>query len=91
LTERSAETPRIESFVLRFVEDVPEAEPENARRAWHAVILHVQTKEEKSFANFADAVAFIARYVPVGEFAFPAPAATAEPDVDGRVDTGAGS
>ncbi len=71
MTEGIAETPRIESFVLRFVEDAPQAAAERQERSWHAVILHVQSKEEKSFADMADAVAFIARYVPVGEFAFP--------------------
>ncbi len=80
MTERAAETPRIESFILRFIEDIPEAGPESAGRSWHAVILHVQSKEEKTFANFADAVAFIARYVPVGEFAFPGREARVEPD-----------
>jgi hypothetical protein len=38
--------------------------------SWHAVVLHVQSNEEKSFTDFADAVAFIARYVPLGDFVF---------------------
>lgn len=62
----SATSPRVESFVLRFVQDAPENNASN----WHAVIVHVQTNEEKTFTDFADAVAFIARYVPIGDFSF---------------------
>jgi hypothetical protein len=54
----ATETPRVESFVLRFVEDVPDT--------WHGVIVHVQTNEDQSFSDFADAVAFMARYVELG-------------------------
>ncbi len=61
----SADSPRVESFVLRFVQDAPAS-----ARGWHAVIVHVQTNEEKTFSDFADAVAFIARYVPIGDFSF---------------------
>ncbi|MCI0476180.1 MAG: hypothetical protein L0Y55_08035 [Anaerolineales bacterium] len=59
---------RVESFVVRFVQDAPEPEPRAPH--WHAVVVHVQTNEEKNFSDFADAVAFIARYVPIGDFAF---------------------
>jgi len=59
------DSPRVESFVLRFVNDAPENGV-----SWHAVVVHVQTNEEKTFTDFADAVAFIARYVNVGEFVF---------------------
>lgn len=59
------ESPRVESFVLRFVQDA-----QNERASWHAVVVHVQSNEEKSFTDFADAVAFIARYVPIGDFVF---------------------
>lgn len=62
----SADNPRVESFVLRFVQDAPE----NGASNWHVVVVHVQTNEEKTFTDFADAVAFIARYVPVGNFVF---------------------
>jgi len=55
------DSPRVESFVLRFVNDVSETGTPN----WHAVIAHVQSNEEKPFTNFADAVAFISRYVPI--------------------------
>jgi len=54
----------VESFVLRFVQDAPE----NSASNWRAVVVHVQTNAEKNFTDFADAVAFIARYVPLGEF-----------------------
>lgn len=61
-----SETPRVESFILRFVNDVPE----NGISNWHAVVVHVQTNEEKTFTDFADAVAFISRYVQIGDFSF---------------------
>jgi hypothetical protein len=59
----------VESFVLRFVHDAPSGAADG-RAKWHAVVVHVQTNEEKTFTEFADAVAFIARYVPVGDFVF---------------------
>lgn len=65
----SSETPRVESFVLRFVTDTPAAGAEPGQ-AWHGVVVHVQTNAEKSFTHLADAIAFIARYVPVGDFSF---------------------
>lgn len=61
------DSPRVESFVLRFVQDAP-SDGAPVRANWHAVIVHVQTNEEKSFADFADAIAFISRYVPLGDF-----------------------
>ncbi len=66
-----APTPRVESFVLRFIGDVPEGDAPASRRAWHGVIVHVQSNEEKAFAHFAEAAAFIARYVPVDDLACP--------------------
>ncbi len=62
-----AASPRVESFVLRFVQDA-----QNERANWHAVVVHVQSNQEKNFTDFADAVAFIARYVPIGDFSFKA-------------------
>ena len=38
--------------------------------AWRGVVVHVQSNTEVNFTEFADAVAFIARYLPVGEFLF---------------------
>ncbi len=86
----SSQTPRVESFVLRFVADAPDdgvpplpppiapglqpagAAPDHpgpiAARGWHGVVVHVQSNQVKPFTNFADAIAFIARYVPVGDF-----------------------
>ncbi len=64
----SSDTPRIESFVLRFVADAPVSEASSGTRAWRVHVVHVQSNEEKSFANFAEAVAFLARYVPLGDF-----------------------
>jgi hypothetical protein len=93
----SSETPRVVSFVLRFVADTPtdrsistaaaspslpsaalqsdapdrEQAPDVAR--WHGVIVHVQTNEVKPFTHLADALAFIDRYVPIGDFVFEKP------------------
>ena len=53
---------------MRFVQDAVDDAANS--RAWHAVVVHVQSNEEKTFTDFADAVAFIARYVPVGDFVF---------------------
>jgi hypothetical protein len=61
----------VESFVLRFVQDAPSNGADSVR-PWHAVVVHVQTNEEKTFTDFADAAAFIARYVPIGDFIFKA-------------------
>ncbi len=63
-----SDTPRVESFIVRFVEDLPDAAGQPEARAWHGVVIHVQTNEEKAFTQFADAIAFIARHVPVGNF-----------------------
>ena len=64
----SLDSPRVASFVLRFVQDAPDSQA--ASGPWHAVVVHVQSNQEKPFTDFADAVAFIARYVPVGDFIF---------------------
>lgn len=66
----SSETPRVESFVLRFVADAPALGVSADTRGWHGVVVHVQSDQEKHFTNLADAIAFIARYVPVGEIIF---------------------
>lgn len=60
------DSPQVESFIVRFVQDAPET----SASIWHAVVVHVQTNEEKSFTDFADAIAFISRYVPLGDFVF---------------------
>ena len=53
------------SFVLRFVFDQPPEEGASNRQVWHGVIRHVQTNQELLFSDWADAVAFVARYVDV--------------------------
>lgn len=84
-----SESPRIEAYVLRFVFDTPENTGDFARTpndssekpfldttpaaGWHGVVIHVQTNQEKHFANIADALAFIARDVQIGDFAFHQP------------------
>ncbi len=62
----STDSTHVESFVLRFVQDAPN----DGASQWHTVVVHVQSNEEKTFSDFADALAFIARYVPIGEFDF---------------------
>jgi len=54
-------SPQVESFVLRFVRDV--SDPDAS--AWRGVVVHVQSNTASNFTDFADAVAFIARYVPI--------------------------
>lgn len=49
------------SFVLRFVSDPPDAN--QASGAWHGVIRHVQTNQERAFTRWSEAVAFIEQYV----------------------------
>ena len=63
-------SPRVESFVMRFVQDMPAKDGPAPARGWRVHVVHVQTNEEKSFSNFAEAVAFIARAVPIGDFSF---------------------
>jgi hypothetical protein len=63
-------SPLVESFVMRFVQDMPAKDGPAPARGWRVHVVHVQTNEEKSFANFAEAVAFIARTVPIGDFSF---------------------
>ncbi len=66
----SSETPRVESFVLRFVADAPDIGASGPARGWHGVVVHVQSNTERRFRTLADAIAFIARYVPVGDVIF---------------------
>ncbi|UCC64637.1 MAG: hypothetical protein JSV36_06215 [Anaerolineae bacterium] len=60
----------VASFVLRFVQETTtESTADRSWADWHGVIKHVQTNEERHFTCFADAVAFIATYVSLDEFA----------------------
>jgi hypothetical protein len=46
------------------------AEDEGAgapRKSWYGLIRHVQTNEERRFAHWSEAVAFIERHVDLGE------------------------
>lgn len=58
----STET-NLHSFVLRFVTDQPDGDHESASAAWHGVVRHVQSDEERPFVHWSDAVAFIAQYI----------------------------
>jgi len=53
----------LHSFVLRFVTDLPDGDRASAPAAWHGVVRHVQSDEERPFVQWSDAVAFIAQYV----------------------------
>jgi hypothetical protein len=92
--------PRIEAYVLRFVFDSPndesdakaavndfpvsKAELGSASAGWRGVIIRVQTNEEKPFANFAEALAFIARDVHLGDFIFPKRSSRHVPESNSR-------
>ncbi len=65
-----AET-NLHSFVLRFVTDPTDGGHASASAAWHGVVRHVQSDEERPFAQWADAVAFIAQYVDLHNAADP--------------------
>ncbi len=66
----SSAPPVVESFVLRFVHDASSDPAALSQSHWHGVVVHVQSNEEKNFSNIADAIAFISRYVQVGDFVF---------------------
>lgn len=59
------------SFVLRFVFDQPSemamSTPAPVAQAWHGVIRHVQTNQERHFTRWVEAVAFVEQYVDLGE------------------------
>lgn len=63
-------SPQVESFVLRFVRDVSEPDAAAHASAWRGVVVHVQSNTAVNFTAFADAVAFIAHYVPLGKTFF---------------------
>ncbi len=66
----SANAPRVESFIIRFIQNRSNPRLPTESSDWRGVVVHVQTSESRSFADFADAVAFISRYVPIGDFIF---------------------
>ncbi len=67
----ASETPRVESFVVRFIQDVPEDGQPSAAPPWHGVIVHVQSNQEKAFVRVADAISFMAHYVSLPDLSAP--------------------
>jgi hypothetical protein len=66
----------LDSFVLRFVRtresalsgQVLHGEIDGGQSiGWHGVIRHVQSNRERAFSRWADAVAFISKFVDVQE------------------------
>ena len=52
------------SFVVRFVQKTTTlAGTDPSEGAWHGVVKHVQSNEERRFSRLADALAFMAKYV----------------------------
>ncbi len=60
--------PKIDSFIIRFIETRRRVGRRPAPGDWRGVIVHVQTNKEKGFTDFADAIAFMGRYVSIGDF-----------------------
>ncbi len=67
----TTETPRVESFVVRFIQDVPEDGQPAAALPWHGVIVHVQSNQEKAFVRIADALSFMGHYVSLPDLSTP--------------------
>ena len=59
-------SPRISSFVLRFVQDEPDKPM--AQPAYRGSIQHVQTNQELSFTHWEDAILFMAQFIPLEVF-----------------------
>ncbi len=55
----------VDSFVLRFVHELPDSDGEQDAATWHGVIRHVQTDAELRFTAIDDVLTFIAAYVPL--------------------------
>ena len=67
----ASETPRVESFIVRFIQDVPEDGQPSAASPWHGVIVHVQSNQERAFVRMADALSFMAHYVALSDLSAP--------------------
>ncbi len=67
----ASETPRVESFIIRFIQDAPEDGQPSTGSPWHGVIVHVQSNQEKAFVRVADAFSFMARYVSLPDLVAP--------------------
>ena len=59
-------SPQISSFVLRFVQDDTGAVP--VKRALRGSIRHIQSNQEVSFTDWADALAFMGQFIPPDTF-----------------------
>ena len=55
----------VDSFVLRFVHELPGSDGNQGAPTWHGIIRHVQTDAELRFTDIDDALTFIAAYVPL--------------------------
>jgi hypothetical protein len=60
--------PRVESFIVRFIEDRSVSGPKEGLLNWRGVIVHIQSNRSKGFSKLADALAFMSRYVRTGDF-----------------------
>ncbi len=65
--------PRVESFIIRFIENRPAPGRKDDLSDWRGVIVHIQSNKSRGFVKLADAVAFISRYVRIGDFVFDEP------------------
>lgn len=59
--------PRVESFIVRFIENQPASGRKEGLTNWRGVIVHIQSNESKGFSRLADAIAFISRYIRIGD------------------------
>ena len=60
--------PRVESFIVRFIENRPASGAKEGLPNWRGVIVHIQSNESKGFSRLADAIAFMSRYIRIGDF-----------------------
>lgn len=58
---------KLVSFVLRFVYEEAAGEQPNRATEWYSVIRHVQSDTELHLTRWEDIVAFISRYVDLGQ------------------------
>ena len=76
-------SPRISSFVLRFIQDEPDKPVEQV--VYRGSIRHVQTDQELSFTHWEDAILFMAQFIPIEVFkhaVHPAPQSYANEETD---------
>ncbi len=57
----------LNSFVLRFMQEIEPGEKPRQAPAWHGIVRHVQSNTERHFTRWTDASAFIAEYVDLRE------------------------